>query len=257
MKKISYNKIIILLIILSFLLLFLAFVYYDMTGKVKDYKYIDTDEYKDVKEGLEYLSGLPIHFNIINKYFSDFNNLSQNEKEEIVMAYAIKNKYKLYEWGNKHYCINKKDLDSEELLDKFNLKTKISGEMIETYIDDYGSYTSTFSAKTNNYHIVLDDNQKNKYHLYSKFSHYKQEGSKYIFYLYQGYYDSNCKEGDKLVLFDFISGKEIYEDVCNKNKTFNRLPTDRDLKKLQLYKYELKKKNNNFYLSGYNPVRGE
>ena len=76
----------------------------------------------------------------------------------------------------------------------------------------------------------------------------------YIFYLFQGYYKANCTAGEKLALYDFMNGKEVYEGVCNDKGYFSEEP-DFDKVDLQLYKYELKKNDKGeFYLYGYNPV---
>ena len=101
-------------------------------------------------------------------------------------------------------------------------------------------------------------NKKNKEKLseYNKQKYqYKKTDDTDVFYLYQGYYKGNCKKGEKLSLYDFLSGKKVYTNTCNGNNTFT-LDIKNKAKYLQLYKYELKKdKNNNFYLAGYNPVK--
>ena len=260
MKEKKYIKISILLMIISAIMLFTALVYYDLADKVKDYKYSDKQEYDDITDGLLFFSKFPIHFNIINKYFSDFNNLSQKEKEEVVMAYVVKNKYKLYECGpsnniTQYLCIDKDELNNKELLDKFNLDFEFKSENITIYIDDYGTYSVTTNNESNSYKIVLDNTNNKLYRLYSSFSHYKKNDDTHIFYLYQGYYMGNCINNEKLDLYDFMSGKIVYTNKCNDKQTF-QIEKEEDIKKLQLYKYELKKdKNNNFYLKGYNPVK--
>ena len=256
----KYIKVSVFLMILSAIMIFTAIVYYDLADKVKDYKYSDKEEYDDITKGLNFLSKFPIHFNIINKYFSDFNNLSQKEKEEVVMGYVIKNKYKLYECGPsnnsiKHLCIDKDVLNSKELLNIFNLDMKFESENINVYIDDYGTYSVTTTNDSKYYKIVLDNTNNKLYRLYSSFSHYKKENDKHIFYMYQGYYMGNCVKDEKLDLYDFMSGKIVYTNKCNDNQKFN-IENEDDIKKLQLYKYELKKdSDNNFYISGYNPVK--
>lgn len=262
MKEKNYNKTSIILMIISAFLLFGAFVYCDYLGKIKDYKYVDNDEYESVNSGLIFIEKLPIHFNILNKYFSNMNNLSQKEKEEIVLAYAIKNNYKLYECGpsnsvTKYLCINKEDLKSKELMDIFNLNLNFENKNIDIYVDNYGTYTLTTNDASVYYQIVLNNSNNKMYRMYTKFDHYKQEKDIYIFYVYQGYYKANCNEGEALDLYDFMSGKVVYSDKCNNNHEFIKQPGD-DVKKLQLYKYELKKnKEGNFYLYGYNPVNNE
>lgn len=247
------------LIILSFILLFSAVLYYDFSSKVKNYHYSDSEEYENIKQGLDYLDKLPIHFNIINKYFSNINNLKQEEKEEIAMAWVIKNNYRLYDCGPsnsmvKYLCIDKADLNSSDLLDRFNLNLKFINKNIKIYVDDYGTYSVSTTDSSNSYKIVVDNIDNKNFRLYSKFSHYKEDKDKYIFYIYQGYYKGNCSKGEKLDLYDFMTGQVIYSNTCNGNGDFSIDPSNK-IKKLQLYKYELKKdKNNKFYLYGYNPV---
>lgn len=258
--KTNYTIISVILMILSAFCLITALLYYDLAGKVKDYKYIDNDEYEDAKLGLKFLSKLPIHFNIINKYFSDINNLSQQEKEEIIMAYAIKNNYKLYECGpsntiSKYLCINKEDLLSPNILEQFDMKLDFKSNIVKIYIDDYGVYEIRQNQDSNSYKIILDNSNNKLYHLYSKFDHYRKKDDSYFFYIYQGYYKGNCQKDEKLDLYDFMSGKVVYSDKCNDNHYFINEPNN-NIKKLQLYKYELKKdKTGEFYLHGYNPVK--
>ena len=53
-----------------------------------------------------------------------------------------------------------------------------------------------------------------------------------------------------------MTGKVIYKDTCNGNNEFTVEPTE-EIENLQLYKYELKKdENDKYYLYGYNPVNG-
>lgn len=188
------------------------------------------------------------------------NNLSQKEKEEILMAYAIKNNYKLYNCGastntKSYLCINKSDLENSLFEDRFNLKLKFKNNNIDIYIDDYGMYKATSNNDSSYYKLTLDTSNNNNYRLYSIFDKYKKTDDTDVFYLYQGYYKGNCKKGEKLSLYDFLSGKKVYTNTCNGNNTFT-LDIKNKAKYLQLYKYELKKdKNNNFYLAGYNPVK--
>lgn len=246
----------IFLMIISGIMLLLAFVYYDLSDKVKNYSYSNLEEYENVRDGIAFINKLPIHFNIVNKYFSDFNNLDQKEKEEILISYAIKNNYKIYNCDQSNsysqsLCINKDDLDSKELMKIFNSKFNFKSGSIKTYIDGYGSATISFNDNSKFYKINLDSN-KSGYVTYTKFSHYKKDKDKYVFYVYQGYYNSKCD--DKLELFDFISGKAIYKGNCQENGNLSDI-SSKNIEKLQLYKYELKKdRNKDFYLAGYNPV---
>lgn len=259
MKNKKYTIISIFMMLLSGIMLLLAVFYYDLSDKVKNYNYSDAEEYNNITEGIAFIKTLPIHFNIINKYFSDINNLSQEEKEEIIMAYAIKNRYNLYECGpsnnfTQYLCIDKNKLASTELLEKFNMKLEFKNKNIKLYVDDYGGYIATTTESATNYKIVLNNSNNKLYRLYSSFSHYKQNKDVYSFYMYQGYYSGNCLKDTELILYDFMSGKEVYKSTCNGNQEFTVAPGE-NIEKLQLYKYELKKdQNNKFYLYGYNPV---
>ena len=61
----------IFLMILSGIMLILAIFYYDLSDKIKEYHYSDKEEYNNVTEGISFIKSLPIHLNIINKYFSN------------------------------------------------------------------------------------------------------------------------------------------------------------------------------------------
>lgn len=259
MKEKKFLILSIILMIISGAMLLSAVVYYDFSRQIKDYKYSDLDEYENIKEGLSFINTLPIHFNIINKYFSDLNNLNQVEKEEIVMSYVIKNRYGLYDCGpsnnvNQYLCIDKETLNSDKLLKRFGLDMKFESENIKIYVDDYGTYLVNSNSNMKYYQIVLDNTNNKMYRMYTRFSHYKQKKDTYIFYVYQGYYSGNCDKNSELSLYDFMSGKVIYKDTCNGNQNFTVDPGEK-VEELQLYKYELKKDNNDsFYLFGYNPV---
>ena len=257
MEEKKYIIISISMMLVSGIMLLLAVFYYDLSDKVKKYNYSTEEEYNNVKEGIAFIKTLPIHFNIINKYFSNINNLEQKEKEEIVLSYAIKNNYNLYNCGpsndlNQYLCIDKENLTSNELLEKFNLDLNFKSKSINLYIDDYGSYIATTTENAKHYKIILNAKNNKQYRLYSKFSHYKKEKGTHVFYMYQGYYKGNCEKDSELE--DFMTGKAVYKNTCNGNKEFTIDP-GKNIEKIGLYKYELKKdKNNKYYLYGYNPV---
>lgn len=259
MKEKKLLTISIILMLISFSLLICAVCYYDFMDQVKDYKYSNLEEYQNVSEGLSFIEKLPIHFNIINKYFSDLNHLSLQEKEEIVMAYVIKNRYNLYDCGpssniSKYLCVDKDILNSKSLLERFGLDMKFESNNIDIYVDDFGPYKVTTDKNKKYYQIVLDNTNSKMYRIYTRFSHYKQKGDLYTYYVYQGYYNGNCIKNSELLLYDFMSGDAVYKDTCNGNQDFTVDPGEK-VESLQLYKYELKKdKNGNFYLYGYNPV---
>ena len=61
-------------------------------------------------------------------------------------------------------------------------------------------------------------------------------------------------KGENLELYDFMTGKVVYNNICNGYNEFSELEDD-SLDNLQMYKYELKKdENNKYYLAGFNPV---
>ena len=67
----------IFLLIGSFNLLTLAFVYYQLEGEVVNYRYSDEEEFGSVQEGIDFIDKMPIQFNITNEYFSNFDNLEE------------------------------------------------------------------------------------------------------------------------------------------------------------------------------------
>ena len=253
----KYLIISMILLFISLNLLSLAAVYYAFEDEIERFKYSDNDEYSNINKGIKLIDSLPIQFNIINKYFSDFDNLSKEDKESIILAYTIKNKIGIYncDGTDSSICIDKEELKKSNALSIFNTKTELLSNNIKAYIDDHGNYNIHKSSTETHYRVSLDNvNDPNSYRKYSKFYKYKEEKDMYIFYMYEGYYNGNCIPGEAIDLYDFISGKVVYSDICNNNKEFTKEPT-KDIKGLQLYKYELKKdEENHFYLYGYNPV---
>ena len=80
----------IVLLIGSFNLLALAMVYYQLEDNVVNYRYSDVEEFDDVQEGIDFINKMPIQFNITNEYFSNFDDLEEEKRQMIIMAYAIK-----------------------------------------------------------------------------------------------------------------------------------------------------------------------
>ena len=63
------------------------------------------------------------------------------------------------------------------------------------------------------------------------------------------------KDG-KYELHDFLSDDKVYEEDINSSSDLFENITDKEIHKLQVYKYILKKdKDDKFYLYGYNPVK--
>ena len=245
----------IFLLIGSFNLLALAVVYYQLEDKVVNYRYSDVEEYDSIQEGIDFLNKMPIQFNITNEYFSNFDNLSEETRQTILIAYAIKNRFKTYTCGNgdSSLCINKESLQEDSLLEKFHTKTKFTMKAIKLYVDDYGVYNVNLRNNEKTYKVSLEKDNHN-YRKYSKFARYREKDDIFIFYLYEGYYKGNCQKEEPLELYDFLTGKVIYTGVCNGNNEFTVDPAD-NLKELQMYKYELKRdENDKYYLKGYNPV---
>ena len=235
----------IFLLVCSFNLLALAMVYYKVEDNVINFRYSDDSEYSNIQEGIDFISKLPIQFNITNKFFSNFDNLDDETRESIILAYAIKNRYKTYNCDD-GICIDRDSLNSEDLLEKFNTKKKINLDKIKLYVDDYGAYNINVDKEDNIYRVQLDSDN-HKYRKYSSFSHYKESDGVYIFYFYEGFFKANCYKGDKLDLYDFITGEVVYSNTCNGYNEFTVSPSE-NIKKLQLYKYELKKDENGIIL---------
>ena len=120
----------IVLMITSFIMLFLGFSYYKLEGNVSKIVYSDKNEYNDINKGLNYINTLPMNINIINEYFYDLNNLSNSNKEQILFSYIFKNNYKLYDCGSSSFksnlCINKTDINNTLLLDKIPKVQKVT-----------------------------------------------------------------------------------------------------------------------------------
>ncbi len=255
MKKTkTLNAIIILFLFISFNCLMLGMIGYAMQDNIEKYKYSDTSEYSSITEGLSLINDLPIEFNIQNKYFSGFDSLSNEIRESILMAYILKNKINTYQCGDgKDLCIDKKSLKDKTIMKVFNSSTEFTSTSIKLYLDDYGKQ-SIRSTNNSTYYRMVINNGKNYNRKYTKFVKYKEEKDLYIFYVYEGYYKGNCSKGETIKLYDFITGDEVYIDSCDENNGFVNPPKD-EVKKLQLYKYELKKNDEGeFYLYGYNPV---
>ena len=95
----------------SFNLLMLAYVYYQLESDVINYRYSDENEFYSIQEGIDFISKMPIQFNITNQYFSNFDNLDEQTRETIIMAYALKNRFHTYECGSSNeICIDKQAL---------------------------------------------------------------------------------------------------------------------------------------------------
>ncbi len=248
------NIAITLLLVASFNFLALGTICYSLEDHIEQFRYSDNSEYSNITAGVSLIDTLPIQFNISNEYFSGFDNLSNDKRESILMAYLLKNKINTYLCGDgKDICINKESLQDNLLFKTFNTNTEFHSNTIRLYIDDYGNYNINSTSNSPYYRLVLGTNNHN-YRKYSKFAKYREEKDLYIFYMYEGYYNGNCINGEKLELFDFMTGDVVYTDVCNGYNNFEKQPIN-EYKKLQLYKYELKKnESGEFYLYGYNPV---
>ncbi len=250
----TMNITIVLLLVASFNLLMLGTICYALEDNIEKYKYSDTSEYASITTGLSLINDLPIEFNIQNEYFSGFDSLDSDVRESILMAYALKNKINTYKCGNDNdLCIDKDKLKDDTILKIFNSVTEFTSTSIKLYLDDYGKHNINSTNSSTYYRIALDDNNHH-YRKYTKFAKYKEEDDMYIFYVYEGYYKGNCKKGEKIKLYDFLTGDVAYVGTCNGNNEFENVPKE-EIKNLQLYKYELKKnKDGEFYIYGYNPV---
>ena len=142
MSRKGYVTISVILMIISGIMISLAFLYCSLEDKVINFRYSDNEEYNDINEGIKFIEKMPIQFNIINKYFSDMNNLTQEEKEQIVLAYAVKNRYKQYNCGpstaNINYnCVTKETLKDKELQKIFNLNLNFESNKIDIYMGSH------------------------------------------------------------------------------------------------------------------------
>ncbi len=260
MSRKGYVNLSIICLFISAIMISLAFVYYALEDKAISYRYSDLEEYSDINEGIKFIERLPIQFNIINKYFSNMNNLDQKEKEQILSAYALKNGFKQFNCGPsttsiKYTCIKKEDLNSKDFQKIFNLDLTLETNNINIYLDDYGTLEFSNNDNLEIYKTIIDITNNSNYRLYTKFDKYKQDGDKYVFYVYQGYINGYKNADEKLLLYDFMSGKPVFEGTSNGYNNFKE-DISKEVVNLQKYKYELKKyPDGTYYLYGYNPVK--
>lgn len=257
MKSIKTHNISFFLLILAGIFLCLAVTYCNILAKAEKHSFSTSEEYDTVTNGLSFLNKMPIQFNVINKYFSGFSNVDNDDKEKIVITYAIKNNYGLVNCDNSSVndiCVSRYFLEeSEYLANIFAAHTSFSREDVPVYVDGYGMLMARY-IKGNDYYRIHIDGDANDNVLYSSFYKYYKRDDLYVFYLFQGYRSKKCDIGSKLYLYDFMSGDKVFTGVCDSNNNFAIEP-DVDNINLQLYKYELKKDSNGeFYLYGYNPV---
>ena len=255
MKRLNNKLFLIILALLSLLVsfncLFIGTLYYLIEEDAHKIRYSDSLEYSDINDGISLIKELPIQFNIQNEYFSGFDSLSTNIRESILMAYVLKNRINTYSCGN-DLCIDKDKINDQQIKDKFNTSTILNSNTYKLYMDDYGNLNINSTSSSTSYRIVLNTNN-HQFRKYTKFYKYKEESDLHLLYVYEGYYKGNCSDGEDIELHDFITGNVVYTDKC-KNGTFEHEPP-MEIDNLQLYKYELKKNDNNqFYLYGYNPV---
>jgi len=245
------------LLLLSTFMLFMGFSYQSIEKRVQSYSYSDKEEYDNLNDSIKLIESLPIHINIMNQYFSSVSNLDEKLQEEIILAYAIKNRYKTYNCSDgyhKSICINKEDLNSHDLQRTFNTNITFTNETIDVNLDYYGKLKAKTDSYTSYYKIDLN-NYIERYTKHSDFYKFKKDNDKYIVYVYEGYYESNCTPNTKIVLKDFLDPNKTIEGTCSQKRLFS---SEYEMGDFQLYKYELSKnQNNEFYLTGYNPVNKE
>ena len=251
MKSKSDEKRIIILLSLAVVFALTFLVYYSINSNIKNYKYTDNYEYSNVDDGLKFIRKLPIYFNITNQAFRSFDSLKQEYKESILLSYHLKNDLvNNCDDNEDEVCIPISDLKEDKVLAKFASKTNFKSEKINVYIDDYGS--NVLYKDKDIYRGTLKEN--NKYETYTSFNYFKKTRDEYNFYVYQGYYFLN--KDNKYELHDFLSDEKVYEEDINESSDLFENITEKQIQKLQVYKYILKKdKNDKFYLYGYNPVK--
>ncbi len=251
MKSKKDEKLMIIFISLTVVFALTFLVYYSINSNIKNYKYTDNYEYSNVDDGLKFIRKLPIYFNISNQAFRSFDSLKQEYKESILLSYHLKNNLvDSCEDNEDEVCIKTSELKDAQVLTRFASKTNFKSDKINVYIDDYGS--NVLYKDKDVYRGVLKEN--NKYQTYTAFNYFKKTKDEYNFYVYQGYYYLN-KDG-KYELHDFLSDDKVYEEDINSSSDLFENITDKEIHKLQVYKYILKKdKDDKFYLYGYNPVK--
>lgn len=254
MKSLLEEKITTFLIFLTIILAIAFLVYYSINSNIQNYKYSDKEEYENVERGLNFIKKLPIHFNILNSSFHDMNTLKQEEKEQILIGYYLKNgMVEDCKDREEDICIYEENLKKEKVFEKFNTKINFKSNKLNIYLDGYGLET-LYKKKSNNtaYYQMHIKEEKDVYAMFTSFKYFKKSKDSYNFYVYQGYYNRN--NVNQYELKDLIKDKVIYkEDV--RNELFEHI-TDKEIKQLQLYKYILKKnKNGEYYLYGFTPVK--
>lgn len=255
MKNVLEDKITLLFISFAIVLALAFLIYHNLNTNIQNYKYTDKEEFETVEKGLNFIKKLPIHFNILNQSFHNMDVLKQEDKEAILVSYYLKNGITNDCSDNEEeICIYEKNLEQENIFDKFKSKIHFKSNKLTIYVDGYGVQTLYKQGSTNNtfYRLHLKEDDK-IYQIYSSFKYFKKNKDQYNFYIYQGYY--NINEKDTYELHDLLTDKVVYKEKVN-TELFENIK-EKDIKKLQLYKYILKKDNNNaYYLYGYNPVKG-
>ncbi len=256
MKNVLEDKITTTLIFFTIVLALAFLIYYNLNSNIKNYKYTDKEEYETVEKGIRFIEKLPIYFNIINQSFHNMNSLKQEYKEAITISYYLKNGIVNDCSDNENeICIYEKDMKKENVFNKFNTNVTFSSNKLNIYVDGFGPQT-LYKEKKNKevfYRLHLKEDN-NSYQIYSSFKYFKKRKDQYNFYIYQGYYNRNSES--KYELHDLLSDEVVYTQEINAD-LFKDI-TDKEISKLQLYKYILKKDSNNeYYLYGYNPVKDQ
>lgn len=255
MKNILEDKITLICISIAIIFALTFLVYYNLNNNIQNYKYTDKEEFETVEKGLNFIKKLPIHFNILNQSFHNMDALKQEDKEAILLSYYLKNSITNDCSDNEEEtCIYEKNLEQNNIFDKFKSKIHFQSNKLTIYVDGYGVQTLYKQGSKNNtfYRLHLKEDS-NIYQIYSSFKYFKKKKDQYNFYIYQGYYFKNSSSVYEL--HDLITDKVVYKEKEG-TELFENIK-EKDIKKLQLYKYILKKdNNNNYYLYGYNPVKG-
>ena len=246
------------LIFCSFVLLLSGVIYYDLSYQVKNYHYVNREEYDDVQKGISFIQKLPIQLNILNHSFADMNLLKVEDQEQILLSYVMKNKQDIAPCMNEmdtsdYKCLSLDELQDTSLQSLFGLDLTFETEKIDLYSEVYGSQELVKTDDCYRFQVGYSDNEGLEN--YSYFVKYKQEGDNYLYYFYQGYYNSTCDAKNGYQLTNYIDGEVVEQEECTVTQPFSNLSSSKR-EKLQLYKYILRKdENGKFYLYGYNPVK--
>lgn len=224
-------------------------------------------ESQELSEAINFINTLPMHLNFMNTSFNSVEELTNEQKIQLVLAYAYKNdKWKEIQNGESiEYQINPDDLKTEDI---FGENISFTNQGVNVYIDSntekniiYKNGVYTFSLKLKN-DIVNN---------YSRVYRTKVENDVYYIYLKQGYImqtingktdiidvkptdtiEYSLKQyTDNSTIFSYKNeASQVYETYNFEDALRNNYTSFSN--KMKTYEYALKKDaKGNFYLSGF------